>query len=50
MSGHSRRVAKIYAKVAQSVERETENLRVRGSIPLLGTVSLGSLIKTHLQR
>ncbi|GEM_PF-7034907 len=26
-----------YAQIAQSVEQETENLRVRGSIPRLGT-------------
>ena len=28
----------IYAQIAQSVEQETENLRVRGSIPRLGTI------------
>ena len=26
------------AQIAQSVEQETENLRVRGSIPRLGTI------------
>ena len=29
-----------YAQIAQSVEQETENLRVRGSIPRLGTIYL----------
>ena len=28
----------ISAQIAQSVEQETENLRVRGSIPRLGTI------------
>ena len=34
----------ISAQIAQSVEQETENLRVRGSIPRLGTI-LNNLVK-----
>ncbi len=33
------------AQIAQSVEQRTENPRVAGSIPALGTIALFSLIK-----
>ena len=32
------------AQIAQSVEQETENLRVRGSIPRLGTIFFKKII------
>ena len=41
----AKRFAKLNAQIAQLVEQRTENPRVTGSIPVLGTCRCGSMVE-----